>query len=161
MLALRRLWHAVKTKNCWVIPIDNAYMACTVARAQQAATDDSIAWPLTGDELRWWENQSMLSSFILTLGLSVSVMCVIKYHSYFFLDWWSLFTSHYWHHRHYYYEGKALRSTQFLVAAPFVWNNLPRHLRNDYISPEQFAHDLKTVLFARAYSSEAPLRTSV
>jgi len=49
----------------------------------------------------------------------------------------------------------------FRVAAPFVWNNLPRHLRNDDISREQFARDLKTVLFARAYSSEAPLRTSV
>ena len=49
----------------------------------------------------------------------------------------------------------------FRVAAPFVWNNLPRHLRNDDVSREQFARDLKTVLFARAYSSEAPLRTSV
>jgi len=38
----------------------------------------------------------------------------------------------------------------------FVGNNL----RNDDISREQFARDLKTVLFARAYSSEAPLRTS-
>ena len=49
----------------------------------------------------------------------------------------------------------------FRVAAPFVRNNLPRHLRNDDISREQFARDLKTFLFARAYSSEAPLRTSV
>ena len=49
----------------------------------------------------------------------------------------------------------------FCVAAPFVWNSLPRHLRNDDISREQFARDLKTVVFARAYSSEAPLRTSV
>jgi len=38
----------------------------------------------------------------------------------------------------------------------FVWNNL----QNDDISREQFARDLKTVLFARVYSSEAPLRTS-
>jgi len=29
------------------------------------------------------------------------------------------------------------------------------------ISREQFARDLKTFLFARAYSTEAPLRTSV
>ena len=49
----------------------------------------------------------------------------------------------------------------FRVAAPFVWNNLPRHLRNDDISREQFGRDLKTFLFARAYSPEAPLRTSV
>jgi len=49
----------------------------------------------------------------------------------------------------------------FRVAAPFVWNNLPRHVRNDGISREQFARDLKTVLSARAYSSEAPLRMSV
>jgi len=49
----------------------------------------------------------------------------------------------------------------FRVAAPFVWNNLPRHLRNDDISREQFGRDLKTFLFARTYSSEAPLRTSV
>jgi len=39
----------------------------------------------------------------------------------------------------------------FRVAAPFVWNNLPRHLRNDEISREQFARDLKTFLFAAAY----------
>jgi len=49
----------------------------------------------------------------------------------------------------------------FSVAVPFVWNNLPRHLWNDDISREQFARDLKTVLFARAYLSEAPLSTSV
>ena len=34
-------------------------------------------------------------------------------------------------------------------------------LRNDDISREQFGRDLKTFLFALAYSSEAPLRTSV
>ena len=32
---------------------------------------------------------------------------------------------------------------------------------NDDISHEQFGRDLKTFLFARAYTSEAPLRTSV
>jgi len=36
-----------------------------------------------------------------------------------------------------------------------------QHLRNDDISREQFARDLNTFLFAWAYSSEAPLRTSV
>ena len=34
------------------------------------------------------------------------------------------------------------------------------HFRNDDISREQFARDLKTFLFARASSSEAPLITS-
>ena len=57
-------------------------------------------------------------------------------------------------------RGKHYGPRSFRVAAPFVWNYLPRHLRNDDISREQFARDLKTVLFARAYSSEAPLRTS-
>jgi len=44
---------------------------------------------------------------------------------------------------------------------------LPHHLSGTIyhdiseISREQFAPDLKIVLFARAYSSEAPLRTSV
>ena len=60
-----------------------------------------------------------------------------------------------------YERGKRYGPRSFRVAAPFVWNNLPRHLRNDDISREQFARDLKTVLFARAYSSEVPLRTSV
>jgi len=58
------------------------------------------------------------------------------------------------------YSFKMLKSDTD-VATPFVWNNLPRHLWNDDISREQFARDLKTVLFARAYSLEAPLRTSV
>jgi len=29
---------------------------------QQAATDDTIAWPPGDDGLRWWENQRMLCS---------------------------------------------------------------------------------------------------
>jgi len=58
-------------------------------------------------------------------------------------------------------RGKRYGPRSFHVAAPFVWNNLPRHLRNDDISCEQFARDLKTVLFAWAYSSEASLTTSV
>jgi len=36
--------------------------ACAVGRTQQAATDDTIAWPPEGDGLRRWENQRMLSS---------------------------------------------------------------------------------------------------
>jgi len=58
-------------------------------------------------------------------------------------------------------RGKRYGPRSFRVAAPFVWNYLPRHLRNDDISREQFTRDLKTFLFARAYSSEAPLRTPV
>jgi len=58
-------------------------------------------------------------------------------------------------------RGKRYGPRSFRVAAAFVWNNLPRRLRNDDISREQFARDLKTFLFARAYSPEAPLRTSV
>ena len=58
-------------------------------------------------------------------------------------------------------RGKRYDPRSFRVAAPFVWNNLPRHLRNDDISRKQFARDLKTFLLAPAYSSEAPLRTSV
>jgi len=58
-------------------------------------------------------------------------------------------------------RGKRYGPRSFRVAAPFVWNDLPRHLRNDEISREQFARDLNTFLFARAYSSEAPLRASV
>jgi len=58
-------------------------------------------------------------------------------------------------------RGKRYGPRSFRVAAPFVWNNLLRQLRNDDISREEFARNLKTVLFARAYSSEAPLRTSV
>jgi len=58
-------------------------------------------------------------------------------------------------------RGKRYGPRSFRVAAPIVWNNLPRHLRKDDISREQFARDLKTVLFSLAYSSDAPLRTSV
>jgi len=31
---------------------------------QQAATENTTAWPPGGDGLRQWENQRMLSSFI-------------------------------------------------------------------------------------------------
>ena len=58
-------------------------------------------------------------------------------------------------------RGKCYGPCSFRVAPPSVCNSLPRHLRNDDISREQFTRDLKTFLFAQAYSSEAPLRTSV
>ena len=40
-------------------------------------------------------------------------------------------------------------------------NTAARLMCHDGISREQFTRDLKTFLFAWAYSSEAPLRTSV
>ena len=46
-------------------------------------------------------------------------------------------------------RGKRYGPLSFRVAAPSVWNNLPRHLRNDDISHEQFTRDLKTFLFTR------------
>jgi len=58
-------------------------------------------------------------------------------------------------------RGKRYDPRSFRVAAPFVYNSLLRHLRNNNISGEQLACDLKTFLFARAYSSHAPLQTSV
>jgi len=42
--------------------------------------------------------------------------------------------------------GKRYGPRSFRVAAPFIWNSLPRHLRNDDISREQFALDLKTLI---------------
>jgi len=35
---------------------------------QQAATDNTIAWPPRGDRLCHWENQRMLSSFNISLN---------------------------------------------------------------------------------------------
>jgi len=40
-----------------------------IGRMQQAATDDTIAWPPGADELRRWENQRMLSSYLLIFFL--------------------------------------------------------------------------------------------
>ena len=39
-------------------------MTCTIGGTQQAATDDTIAWPFGGDRLCQWENQHMLSSYL-------------------------------------------------------------------------------------------------
>ena len=58
-------------------------------------------------------------------------------------------------------RGKRYSPRSFRVAAPSVWNNLPRYPCNDEISRKQFTLDLKTFLFALAYSSEAPSRMSV
>ena len=49
--------------------------------------------------------------------------------------------------------GKRYGLHSFRVAALSVWNNLPRHLRNDDISREQFTRDLKTYLFVRAFEN--------
>jgi len=46
--------------------------ACAVGRTQQAATDDTIAWPPGDDGLRRWENHT-LSSFRKTLNRTQSV----------------------------------------------------------------------------------------
>jgi len=37
--------------------------ACAVGGTQQVATDDTIAWPPSGDGLGRWKNRRMLSSF--------------------------------------------------------------------------------------------------
>jgi hypothetical protein len=57
-------------------------------------------------------------------------------------------------------RGKLYGPRSFRVSAPATWNNLPTYLRAEDISRDQFARGLKTCLFARAYSLEAPLGTS-
>jgi len=44
-------------------PLTMISRAWVVGHTQQAATDNTIAWPPRGDVLRRWENQHMLSSF--------------------------------------------------------------------------------------------------
>jgi len=44
-------------------PLTMHSRACAVGRTQQAATNDTTAWPPRGDGLRRWENQRMMSSF--------------------------------------------------------------------------------------------------
>ena len=51
-----------KRKTAESSPLTVHSRACAVGRTQQAATDDTIAWPPGGDGLRRWENQRMLSS---------------------------------------------------------------------------------------------------
>ena len=48
----------------------------------------------------------------------------------------------------------------FRISAPAFWNNVPSHRRTENIICEQFAPQMKTYLFARAYSIEAPLWVS-
>ena len=58
-------------------------------------------------------------------------------------------------------KENVLWSTKFLCCPPTVWNNLTKHLHTDDISHGQFITELKMVLFAWAFLSEAPLRTLV
>jgi hypothetical protein len=58
-------------------------------------------------------------------------------------------------------SGKRYGPRSFRCCAPTVWNSLPAHLRSGDISRRQFTSGLKTALFDRAYSPEAPSRTSV
>ena len=51
-----------KRKTAESSPLTVHSKACAVGRKQQAATDDTIAWPPGGDGLRRWENQRMQSS---------------------------------------------------------------------------------------------------
>jgi len=53
-------------------------------------------------------------------------------------------------------NGKMYGPRSFRTSAPVTWNKLPVYLRSKDISREQFARGLKTCLFARAYSPEAP-----
>jgi len=53
-----------KRKTAESSPLTMHSRACAVAgRTQQAATDDTIAWPPVGDGLRRWENQRILCSY--------------------------------------------------------------------------------------------------
>jgi len=52
-----------KQKTAEASPLTMHSRACAIGGTQQAATDDTIAWPPGGDRLRRWENQRMLSSF--------------------------------------------------------------------------------------------------
>ena len=56
-------------------------------------------------------------------------------------------------------RGRRYGPRSFRVSAPAIWNTLPTDLRTEDINREQFCRRLKAVLFDRAYTSEAPLRT--
>jgi len=62
-------------------------------------------------------------------------------------------------------KGKRYGPRSFRGAAPFVWNNLPRHLRNDDISREQLDRDLKifvcTGLFVRSAFEDVCLKDAL
>ena len=55
-----------KRKTAKSSPLTMHSRACVVGHMQQAATDDTIAWPPAGDGLHWWDNQRMLSIIINT-----------------------------------------------------------------------------------------------
>ena len=58
-------------------------------------------------------------------------------------------------------KGKHYCRCSFHVAAPTVWNSLPKHLHAGDNSHRQFFRELKMVLFSQAYLSEAPLKMQV
>jgi len=51
-----------KRKTAESCPLTMHSRACAVGRTQQAAADDTTAWPPMGDGLRGCENQRVLSS---------------------------------------------------------------------------------------------------
>ena len=55
-------------------------------------------------------------------------------------------------------KGKQFGAWSFCVVMPTVCEQATKHLSFDNISRGQFICELKTVLFARVYLSEAPLR---
>ena len=55
--------------------------------------------------------------------------------------------------------GKRYGPRSFRSSAPTVWNHLPAYLHSSDLNRGQFTRGLKTCLFGRAYSSEAPSRT--
>ena len=57
--------------------------------------------------------------------------------------------------------GRRYGPRSFYSSAPAIWNHLPTYLHSRNMSRGQFTQGLKTFLFGRAYSSEAPSRTSV
>jgi len=56
-----------KRKSAESYPLTMHSTACAVGRTQHAATDDTIEQPPEGDGLHRWENQRMLSIFIIQL----------------------------------------------------------------------------------------------
>jgi len=55
-----------KRKTAESSPLTMHSKACAVGGTQQAATDDTVAWPPGGDRLCQWENQHMLSSVLFS-----------------------------------------------------------------------------------------------
>ena len=59
--------HRGKRKNTESSALTVHSRVFAVGRTQQAATDDTIAWPPGGDGLRRWEKRRMLSSLSVCL----------------------------------------------------------------------------------------------